>query len=103
MVTITIDGYMTEAGKLEFELPSDLPDDEFELVIKVSREKSVNSTADEDAPFTDEEIEELIQPRPKTGAEIAASDVIGAWADLGIEDSVEWVQKQREKWSKRWQ
>lgn len=50
--------------------------------------------------WTEEELDELFKPRkPLTGKEIVekhlATGVIGSWADMGIEDSVEWLQQQR--------
>ena len=91
---------MTEAGKLVFDLPEDLPDDEFELVIKVSREGVTETPVaieDDETPLTDEEIAEMMRPEPKTGAEIVALGHTGGWEHKGITDSVEWVKEQRRK------
>jgi len=59
-------------------------------------------STDEEAGFTEEEIREMLIPKPGlTGKEIVekhlASGVIGSWADMGIEDSVEWLEQQRAK------
>lgn len=50
-----------------------------------------------EVPYTEEEIAEMLRPKPKTGAEIVASDVVGAWADIGITDSEEWLNEQKRK------
>ncbi len=104
MVTITINGYMTETGKLVFDLPDDLPGDEFELVIKVSRKISQDKITeipvaieDDEPPLTDEDIAEMMRPEPKSGAEIIALGHTGGWEHKGITDSVEWVKEQRRK------
>lgn len=54
----------------------------------------------EERPWTEEEIRALIQPDPKTGAEIAAMIESGEidtseWAAMDIPDSVEWVKNLR--------
>ena len=60
-------------------------------------------SADADAPngdlvWTDEELAELLTPRPPlTGQEMVEQGYIGGWEDLGIEDSVEWLEQQKAK------
>lgn len=61
------------------------------------------STAGEDAPFTPEEIAELMQVEPLAPADVAAEGLLGTWA--GVADGAEWVneqkrkRKERRKWS----
>lgn len=50
-----------------------------------------------EAPYTKEEIAEMLRSEPVSGAEIAASDAIGSWADLGITDSEAWLNEQKRK------
>ncbi len=61
--------------------------------------------SDDDEPLTLEEIHALLGAGPKTGAEIVASGVVGAWKDMGITDGVDWVNEQKRKRSERrkWQ
>lgn len=46
--------------------------------------------------WTDEELGRLIDPKPMTGAEAIAAGLTGTWKHEGIEDSVEWLNQQRE-------
>ncbi|GEM_PF-1716285 len=59
----------------------------------------------DDAPLTLEEIHALLSAGPKTGAEIVASGVVGAWKDMGITDGTEWVNEQKHKRTehRKWQ
>lgn len=54
---------------------------------------------EDERPWTAEEIQDLMQPNPKTGAEIAAwleaNPDTGGWAELDIPDVVEWVRQLR--------
>ncbi len=52
----------------------------------------------EDVTWTDEEIKELLTPRePLTGKQIAEKGLLGGWKDMGITDSLEWLEEQRAK------
>lgn len=79
-----------ENGKIVIQLPDDFPKGDIRIHLD-----PINTELDED---------DLLTPDPKTGAEIARSDAIGGWADLGIPDSVEWVEQvrreevERRKW-----
>lgn len=59
---------------------------------------------DDEAPWTREELAEMMKVTPKTGAEIVASGVLGGWANKGITDGAEWVneQKRKRKERRRW-
>ncbi len=92
---VMVKGYIKD-GELKVDLPDDVPDGEVEVVLRVTNESPVDDKLDE-APLTDEEIVALMRPNPKTGAEIARNPAIGAWADYGITDSVEWIKEQRRK------
>lgn len=89
---VTVKGYLKD-GKIEADLPDDVIDGEIELKVAVERS---GDSFEEDAPlWTDEELAALIQPEPKTGAEIIALGHTGGWEHKGIEDSVEWVSELR--------
>ena len=88
MVTITLKGYITEAGQLKVDLPENHPVGEVTLII---------APIDDEAPWTDEEIEELLRPEPMTGAEIVAGGHVGGWEHKGITDGVEFVEEMRRK------
>lgn len=47
--------------------------------------------------WTIEEIYQLMQPEPMTGAEIVASGLTGGWKDDNITDGAAWVREQRRK------
>ncbi|MCA9912795.1 MAG: hypothetical protein KC496_05585 [Anaerolineae bacterium] len=50
----------------------------------------------DDEPWMDEELAELLTPKePLTGKEIVEKRLLGAWKDMGITDSVEWLEQQR--------
>jgi cytochrome c2 len=51
-----------------------------------------------DLVWTDEELAEILTPKqPLTGQEMVEQGYIGGWEDLGIEDSVEWLEQQKAK------
>lgn len=85
MATIRVKGILTPDGKIEVDLPENWQPGEIELVIPS------NETV-----WTDEEwaeIEKLLEPNPKPANEIET----GGWEDLGIEDSVAFVEEMRRK------
>jgi hypothetical protein len=96
MVTLRVKVDITEDREVTIKIPDDFPLGEAEVVIAVEPEKEI--TVEDEAPLTDEEINDLLRRKPgKTGAEIAASGLIGSWKHKGIEDSVAWVEEQRRK------
>lgn len=99
---ITLQATIAEDGTLIIELPDEVAQNNITLV-KVSNGNASDTIADDETAWTDEEIAEMLQPDPKTGAEIAKNPAIGAWADMGIEDSVAWVEEQRRKRRMRYQ
>ncbi|MBN1965340.1 MAG: hypothetical protein JW910_11895 [Anaerolineae bacterium] len=99
MTVLHLSGRITEDGRLEFELPEGLPPGEVEIAITPLAAPLPDDS--DDAPLTDAEIAELLRPKAKSGAEIARSEAIGAWADYGITDPVTWVEAQRRKHSAR--
>ncbi len=97
MVTVNriqLQGRITEAGKLEVELPDDLPPGDVQVTIEVPTSEELPW---EERPWTDEEIEAMSHIEPKTGAEIVAAGHVGGWEDYGITDTVEWIEEQRRK------
>lgn len=95
MTTIWLTGHITEDGKLEIELPEGLPSGEVEVMLQVRTQAEVD--ADDDTPLTPEEIAELLIPKPVPGHLIQT----GGWEDMGITDSVEWVNELRRKEEER--
>ena len=66
------------------------------------------TTLDNDVTWTEAELDELFKPKKAlTGREIVekhlATGVIGSWADMGITDSVEWLEQQRAKRRNKYQ
>ncbi|MDQ7026756.1 MAG: hypothetical protein Q9P01_11005 [Anaerolineae bacterium] len=86
MITKIIKGRITVDGRIEAELPDGWQVGDVLIEVPIKQEI-----------WTDEEIEELMQSDPQSGAEIAAADEIGAWSDRGIEDSVAFVEEMRRK------
>jgi hypothetical protein len=41
--------------------------------------------------------EDALKIVPMTGAEIIAAGLLGGWEDMGITDSVQWIEEQRQK------
>jgi hypothetical protein len=95
MTIIELDAYVTEDGELRLKLPPNISADHFRLRLELVPIE--DETVLEDTEWTDEEIAEMMRSEPKTGAEIADSDVIGSWAHKGITDSVEFVENLRRK------
>lgn len=92
---ITVKGYIRN-GKIEIDLPENVTDGVVKVQIPVEGENPSAPIVD-DSPLTDEEIENMINPNPKSGAEIVALGHTGGWEHKGITDSVEWVAEQRRK------
>ena len=89
MMTIELTGHINEAGKLEVELPAGLPVGQVHVTLEV---------AAEDETWTQEELDELLRPvKPMTGREMAEAGLLGGWEELGITDSVAWLEEQRNK------
>jgi hypothetical protein len=93
MVALRLHGRINELGKLEVELPADLTPGEVEVTLIIAPE----NLPWELRPWTDEELRELTTVSPKTAGEIIDAGLLGGWEDLGITDSVEWVEEQRRK------
>jgi hypothetical protein len=92
MLTYHLTGRVGKDGKLQLRLPEGIPPGEVEVVITVS-----DAAESDDTPWTDEEIRQMMQVEPKTGAEIAA--LLGGMEPgfQHIADSVAWVEEQRRK------
>lgn len=65
--------------------------------IGAAQQSSAPAPVDDEAPYTEEELAELLRPDPKTGAEIVEMGILGGWADMGITDGAEWVNEQKRK------
>lgn len=90
MVTIRLTGHITPDGELLMDVPSGLPPGEVQIILELADEAT-----EDDEPFTEEEIKDFLTFTPKTGAEIVASGLTGGWEDMGITDSVAWLEAQR--------
>lgn len=71
-----------------------------ELLTRLINRYGAITTERDDVEWGEAELANLLQPREAlTGREIVekhlASGVIGSWADMGIEDSVEWLNQQK--------
>lgn len=65
-------------------------------------ESDISANATE--TWTDEELAELLKPKkPLTGKQIAEQGLLGSWSDMGITDSVEWLESQRAKRRKKFE
>lgn len=95
MTIIHLMGKINEQGKLEVELPDGLPPSTVEVTLEILNTK--DPTAWENQPWTDEELEALSKIEPKTSSQIIAAGHVGGWEEYGITDSVEWIEKQRQK------
>ena len=95
---ISVKGYIKD-GKLEVDLPDSVTDGEVEIKIPVVRgEKQMPEvTTEDETPWTDEEIAEMVRPEPMTGAEIVAAGYMGGWEHKGIADGVEFIEELRRK------
>ena len=85
MAIIRLKGILTENGEIKVDLPDNWQPGEVEVVITAS-----------ESTWTDEEwaeIEELLKPEPRPASEIET----GGWEDMGIEDSVAFVEEMRRK------
>jgi hypothetical protein len=96
MTLLKLSGRITEAGKLEVDLPANLPAGEVRVTVEIPATEQAEVPWAQ-RPWTDEEWREMFQFTPKPLSEIVGSDVVGAWADQGIIDSVAWVEEVRRK------
>lgn len=94
---VTIKGFIKD-GELMLDLPENVQDGEVEVRVAVDAQASPEGAPQEIEPlWSEEELDALINPHPKTGAEIIALGHTGGWEHKGITDSVEWVKEQRRK------
>jgi hypothetical protein len=90
MTTLHVTGYVNADGELRAQLPSSVPPGEVEVAITLP-----DADKPDEPPWTAEEIEQMMQVTPRTGAEIAALlDEMEAGFQH-ITDSAAWVEAQR--------
>ena len=82
MVSLQIKVEVTEDRQVTIKLPDDFPLGEVEITI--AAEKDGNAST-------------ILGAEPLTGAEIVARGLTGGWEDIGIADSVAWVEEQKRK------
>ena len=92
---IIVRGYIRN-GELIVDLPENVQDGEIEVLVSIDIEEATQDSLKERV-WTEAELDALINPQPKTGAEIVALGHTGGWADKGITDSLAWLQEQRRK------
>ncbi len=107
---IHVKATVNEDGKLIADLPADSglsAGDEVEVTIHTAVPEPAS---DEDVTWTEAEIADImsrLNSTPMTGKDAYESglldDVIGSWADMGIDDPVEWLEEQRRKRRKRFE
>lgn len=95
MIIIELQGYITETGQLQVELPDGLPAGD--VVVKIEMPHPEDEDDWEKQPWSEEELKDLLTFHPSTGAEIVASGLAGAWKDLDIPDGQTWVEEMRRK------
>ena len=54
-------------------------------------------TRSEDSEWSDEELENLLEVKPMTGAEIVAAGITGGWANMHIPDGATWIAELRRR------
>ena len=79
MALARIKGYITKTGELQVELPEGLPSGEVTVTIEAVILPEDETPAEIPPTWTDQEIEAMLQPNPKSGAEIVASGHTGGW------------------------
>lgn len=90
MTTIEFDDFVDDSRELNLKLPVDFPPGKVRIVVE--------SLDDDDDVFP-------LTFQGLTLGEIVASEYIGTWADLGIQDSQAWVDAVRRQEEERrgWQ
>ena len=93
---VTIRGYIKD-GQLIYDLPENVTDGEVRLEVPI--EEAETSASWEESPWTEEELADALQFRPVPGNEIET----GGWEDMGITDSIKFVEEVRRKaWGSEW-
>lgn len=68
-----------------------------ELLGVIIRLRAQQAPPEDNSPWTDEELTQLMTIEPLSGAEIIEQGLAGGWADLDITEGAEWVEEQRRK------
>ncbi|GIK67606.1 MAG: hypothetical protein HND43_10635 [Armatimonadetes bacterium] len=68
-----------------------------ELAASFRDESAWEVVTSDEPPMDDEEIAALMQIEPLPPAEVIALGLLGAWADMEIEDGAEWVNGQKRR------
>lgn len=92
MVTIRLKGEVTADGQLQCDLPENPPPEDVQITIEIPE------TSDD---FSDDEIAELLNFTPTSGAQVVAAGLTGGWEAKGITDPVTWIEEQRRKQRER--
>jgi len=97
-----LDAVIDENGELRARVPKGTkPGDRKILLLPPAPDAAV--PRENERPWTESEIKQMLVSHPKSGAEIAKSDAIGGWAHMGITDSVAFVEElRRERKERRW-
>ena len=99
-MAIELDASIDENGNLRARAPKGTqPGDRKILLLPPAPDAAV--PREDERPWTESEIKQMLVSHPKTGDEIAKSDAIGGWAHMGITDSVAFVEELRRKIKER--
>lgn len=90
MATLRLTGHINTDGKLQVDLPPDVPPGEVEVIINMPEPARANPPS-----WTNEEIQQAVQVDPKTGSEIARMLAEMEPGYKHITDSATWVEEQR--------
>jgi hypothetical protein len=90
MATLRLTGHINTDGKLQVDLPPDVPPGEVEVIINMPEPARANPPL-----WTDEEIQQVMQVDPKTGSEIARMLDEMEPGFEHITDSAAWIEEQR--------
>lgn len=74
------------------------------LAASFQDEAMLNAPEVTGAPFSDEELEQLMRVEPASPEAVVAEGLLGTWADMDISDGASWVneQKRQRRERRRW-
>ena len=98
-MAIYVKATISESGEIKADLPKDHPVGEVTLVIEAAVRETIPWDSE---PWTQEELTEMLTPRPSTLGEILEYLQAKAGDELAhIVDSTAWVEEQRKKEEER--
>lgn len=85
MTILILDGWITDQGALEVELPKAVPPGAAKVTIEIGEPMPAQGS---NLP--------CLEIAPLSGQEILAFGLAGTWSEAGIRDSAEWLADQRQ-------